>query len=79
MGTAGQDPCPRCILLPRPRVAVYRCASRCRAIDVPWTVIGCRCSNPSRRPSAGKTCLSLTSRAISSKATETPLTGKACP
>ena len=37
-------------------------------------VIGRCCSNPSRRPPAGKTCLSSTSRAVSSKATETPFT-----
>jgi hypothetical protein len=44
---------------------------RCRA------VIGRYCSNLSRRPPAGKTCLSLTSRAVSSKATETPSTSRA--
>ena len=42
-------------------------------------VIGRYCSNLSRRPPAGKTCLSLTSRAVSSKATETPFTTRACP
>ena len=42
-------------------------------------VIGRYCSNLSRRPPAGKTCLSLTSRVVSSKATETPFTRRACP
>jgi hypothetical protein len=31
------------------------------------------------RAPAGKTCLSLTSRAVSSKATETPFTGRTRP
>jgi hypothetical protein len=44
----------------------------------PKAVIGRYCSNLSRRPSAGKICLSLTSRAVSSKATETPFTSMAC-
>ena len=39
-------------------------------------VIGRYCSILSRRPPAGKTCLSLTSRAVSSEATETPFTSR---
>ena len=42
-------------------------------------VIGRYCSILSRRPPAGKTCLSLTSRAVSSKATETPFTSRTRP
>ena len=41
-------------------------------VDSTKAVFGRYCSNFSRRPSPGKTCLSLTSRAVSSKATETP-------
>ena len=44
-----------------------------------WAVIGRCCSILSRRPPAGKTCLSLTSRAVSSKATETPFTSRTRP
>jgi hypothetical protein len=42
-------------------------------------VIGRYCSSLLRRPPAGKTCLSLTSRAVSSKATEAPFTTRVCP
>src|SRR5204863_5787128 len=42
-------------------------------------VIGRHCSSLLRRPPAGKTCLSLTSRAVSSKATEAPFTTRVCP
>jgi hypothetical protein len=45
-------------------------------------VIGRYCSILSRRPRRANTCLSLTSRAVSSKATETPFTSRApatCP
>ncbi len=42
-------------------------------------VIGRYCSILSRRPPPGKTCLSLTSRAVSSKATETPFTSRTRP
>src|SRR5437763_3930022 len=45
-----------------------------RSIVKRRAVIGRYCSDLSRRPPAGKTCLSLTSRAVSSKATETPFT-----
>ena len=42
-------------------------------------VIGHYCSTHSRRPTAGKLCLSLTSRAVLSKATETPFTSRTHP
>jgi hypothetical protein len=42
-------------------------------------VIGRYCSNLSRRPPAGKPCLSLTSRAVSSTATGTPFISRTRP
>ncbi len=44
-----------------------------------WAVIGRCCSILSRRPPAGKTCLTLTSRAVSSNATETPFVSRTRP
>jgi hypothetical protein len=45
----------------------------------PRAVIGRSCTNISRWLPVGKTCLSLTSRAVSSIATETPFTSRARP
>jgi hypothetical protein len=42
-------------------------------------VIGRYCSDLSRRPPAGNPCLSLTSRVVSPKATETPFTSRTRP